>query len=386
MRRQRFPMCEIASNPTISLDEIKTRRFTIMPAPPKPLEDKLRELLAIIDEEFPEIGDILHEAKQAGTSEEDTMELLIQLMQDNPEMATELTRVATELMAPLRAEGELLKPKTATGPGLLFDSGVGMPRMNPLYEAALIERLQFDEDIPEARTGPLTPGVKPAVPVDTDARDPAALGHMLQTASDQVDAKALEHRQALLDHVSKVATELEETGTNLVVLQERGTDLAVMARGSAATDPAVYRRGQVPAPLAVAEPTGKELANLTPEKRQELTWKFLSTTQGRRSACKTIWEGIAQRLRSVGLLVADYEPPPAVPQTDGVRAYADWTYSLSGPKSTQSSFAIVDTAIAVMAVKLIPQVTDLQPELRLEVLCINTVDIREVGWAARLLV
>jgi hypothetical protein len=347
------------------------------------LEDKIQELLSVIQEEFPEIAEVLDQAKARDLDETQAMEAMLHAISENPEMAERLNQMAMATLSPLREESELLKPESAEGPGIVFDSGVGMPRLNPLYEGALIERLQFDDDVPEARTGPLDPGVKPAVPVRTEARNPVALGHMLETASDQVAEEVAENREALAAHVERIAQAAEEGTTDLAILEQAG-NLAVIARGSAETDPESYRRGQVPAPLDVGTPTGGQLAALSDQQRQQYTWKFLSTTQGRRSATRIIWDGIAPRLRSLGLEIADYRPPPAVPETDGVKAYAEWTYQLSGPNSTQSGFAFIDTAIAVLTARLIPQV-DRKDELRLEVFSINTVDVRSVGWAARLM-
>ncbi|MFA6235210.1 MAG: hypothetical protein WC824_13630, partial [Bacteroidota bacterium] len=73
----------------------------------------------------------------------------------------------------------------------------GIPRLNPLYEAQLVERAQFDGDIPELRTGPLPEDVLPAVSVETEAHSPVAIGEMLRIAALDVQEDVLSHQRKL---------------------------------------------------------------------------------------------------------------------------------------------------------------------------------------------
>jgi len=341
------------------------------------VEKALRGLIWTIQDEFPELRDILQRAKEQGLDEQEAMAELIAAVTADPAMAQRFEEAARKALFPLRAEDvPESEPRGVQAPAHLFDSGVGLPRINPLFEAALIERRQFDGDMPEFRSGPLLPGVKPSVPVDSKARSPVALGSMLATASDQVAVEVEDARKALALKVE----ELSNDGTAMVPVKAR-TDLAAFAQGSAETDPVSYRRGALPAPVKVPDPSGAALAVLGTPERQQLTWDFFSTSQGRRSVLSTIWEGVVGRLLDAGVEVAGFSPPTTGPGVK-VEAYAEWTCGITGKGNTSSEFAFVDTAIAALAKKLMEQaITGL---VKLEVYAINTVDVRSVGWAARL--
>lgn len=148
--------------------------------------------------------------------------------------------------------------------------GDGIPRLNPTYEAYLSERLQFDGDIPELRTGPLPEGAKPAIPVQTHVTNPAAIGMLLQQASE----------------------------TMLGLLSSEETCLTV------------YRPGEVPAPMAVPYDP-QSLLHMDKDTRQKFTWAFLSTTQGRRTAVPLIEQRVNEKLgftqRKSDLPLFEYE-------------------------------------------------------------------------------
>jgi hypothetical protein len=271
--------------------------------------------------------------------------------------------------------------------------GRGLPRLNPTYEATLAERIQYDGDFPHLRFGPMRPGSTPAVPVDTDARDPAAIGVMLATASTTVAAEA----ERLEAEMAQRITTAAETGDwssvapflpaeVLHLLPAPGTlvrveDLpAEVLHREMIPDPVGYERGRVPALHTVAEPTGGTLATLSDADRREAAWRFLSTTQGRRSATQTIASLIETHLRGGGFDVAASHARPDV--TASVTAYAEWGVNLSGPEGTQSGFAFIDTAARALATNLGRGLT--QGAYVLEVITVDTVDVRRVGWAARL--
>jgi len=350
-------------------------------------EGKLAEAMAKIAEhietEHPELAAIMEQAKSCEVSVDEAFSRMAKVLHENPDMGAAIDAVARKHTASLKKEGELLAPETLDGPGYLFDSGVGLPRMNPLYEAALIERLQYDGDIPEARTGPLPPGVRPAIPVETRARNPVAIGHLLESASEQVTEEA---RVARLEHVEKVKTlteKMEADGTALVPVEEGGTDIALMLRGDADSDPECYRRGEVPAPIKTERISGAELA-LAQDAPDvgAYAFKAIATTQGRRSAERTIWEGIVGRLEHSGLEVHEW----GIKATGEELVKAAWVVDIAGPNATQARFAPVDVAIGALASKILrdDRVQDLAKPVYLEVEALNTVDLGSVGWTARL--
>jgi len=332
-----------------------------------------------VADEFPVLREILDQAKAGDITEEDALRALSEVILSDPALGGQFQQVAMQAMAPLRPE-DAAKPLDHGG--LVQHGKRGLPRLNPLVEAALAERVQFDGDIPELRTGALPPGQKPAVPVDTDARNPVALGQMLGQASDEVlvrieaaepARKQLVGDEALLDLV-------EQGGTAVAVRRDR--DLIFDGK-SAALDVPEYRRGQLPAPRRVTQPSGSALLALTPEERKQSAWAFLSTTQGRRSAVRGLTDLIDVKLQGEGFEVT---VRPFDPRALGAPlAYHEWSVTIDGPGATQAAFSLIDTAAAAIAKGLTRKMDDRRGKVTLEVTAVNTVDIRLVGWAGRLL-
>lgn len=324
----------------------------------------------------PGFKDILDQAERGELTEPEAMAKMLHLVAANPELEAAIVQMSQSALAPIR------QVDLASLGSDAFYSGVGLPKLNPLVEAALIERVQFDGDMPEIRTGPLPQGVQPAVPVASKARDPVALGHMLATAAQRIGQEVQEHESVRLEGI-EASLEGITDATALALAQDQV--LAKIA-GSAETDYPMYRRGELPAAVAVSPPSGSALANLTPQERKEAAWKFLSTTQGRRTAVGIIREMVANNLRGMGLEVVERDFDPARAQAD-LLAYHEWSVGLSGPGGTQASFSLVDSAAKAlykgMARGLESRVIPTQPVF-LEVVAINATDIRTVGWAARL--
>jgi len=368
--------------PSISLEEIKNRRFEVVPMELDPqVKQAFRALLDTIGEDFPRLQDILETAQAGLLSEEDALEQMALLVQGNPDLAAKLTEQAQTALAPLRGQEGLVVPDH--DPQVIYDNQVGLPRLNPLYEAALIERLQYDGDLPQARTGPLAPGIKPAVPVDTDARSLVAIGHMLEDASNKVAEEVKEARQKHLDEVQALpeAKTVPKKGT---LVPKKGTDLAVAARGDASADPPSYRRGELPALYKVVTPSGSALALLEPEERRQRAWKAFSTTQGRRTAAPTIWKLVAEALRKAGMDVPDDHGGKEEEELE-ILATAEWTMHLGEQGTTQENFSLLDVAARALVLDLLSQLESPGVDLLgLEVNPINTVSERSVGWSARL--
>jgi hypothetical protein len=333
--------------------------------------------------EFPELRQVLDQAKNGSLSEADAMRCLNEIVVSNPDIARRLQEMARNTLVP-----EEHRAKPLDHGGLVFHKDRGLPRLNPLVEAALIERAQFDGDIPELRTGAMLPGVVPAVSVDTRVRNPVALGLMLQDASEQVAAQIQAAEPERLRLLAQATEGVDDETLALVAqagqaLTKTEAQEQILDGKTAALDVPSYRRGQVPAPLTVTQPSGSALLAMTPQERKQGAWKFLSTTQGRRTALAGLAELVATKLQGEGFEVqARHFVPGAV---EPVLAAHEWTVGIDGPGATQPAFSLIDIAAICIAKGLTKQVGDRRGRVILEVTAINTVDIRSVGWAGRLL-
>lgn len=323
----------------------------------------------------PEITDILDKAKSGELDETAAMSSLMEAVAANPDVAEKFQGIMKGALTPTR-ESPPMPPTMFAARG-----GLGVPTLNPLLQGALVERAQFDGDMPELRTGGLLPGIKPAVPIKTTARDSVALGAMLAKASEKVGkvltAKVEERRKAL-DATLKT---MKKHGSALARLDNDG---GALVEGDKSDDPIGYRRGEVPKPITVRTPSGRSLASLTEAQKHEMAWRFLATTQGRRSAVDIIRNTIAAILQRDGILVEerDFDPyqPPQTPL-----AFAEWSVTLAGPGATQPAFALIDVASKTLAHRLRTGLGATKPErCWLEVEAVNRIADREVGWMARM--
>ena len=67
-----------------------------------------------------------------------------------------------------------------------------------------------------------------------------------------------------------------------------------------------------------------------------------------------------------------------------VKVYAQWTVNLTGPGGTQPNFSFIDVAAKALLRDLVSQLQeDPVPDPVLEIATIDMVDVRKVGWAAR---
>lgn len=345
-------------------------------------EAAVADLTARVGAGVPEVQAIIDEGRRTGMTSHEVMQKLVELLTSDPTIGDRITAIAAvtgvpdALVVPARAaflqgDGVVVPPP----PG-----GTGLPRLDPLYEAYLQERVQFDGDAPELRTGGLPVGATPAVPVDTTARNPVAVGWMLEQAQEEVARESKQIEQGRVDEVQALLTQ-EDTA-----LVPSGPALLAKLDRDTLADPVGYERGQVPALREVETPTGWGLLSLTPEQQHQLAWKTISTTQGRRSVTRAIRDLVAGGLRNDGhdVEVHDGEPLRATPAD--VVAYVEWSVDLSGPGSTQPSFSFVDTAARAIVRKIGVSLGDeVVTGVVLDVVPVNTVDVRKVGWAARLL-
>ena len=118
-----------------------------------------------------------------------------QLVRDNPELGAVLEQVEGKsfeeqitALVPVLAHisKNLDLASLMTENDLFYTNDQGTERLNPKYESYLAERLQFDGDAPELRTGALPKGQKPAVPIETSSRNPVLLGKELEEASEKI--------------------------------------------------------------------------------------------------------------------------------------------------------------------------------------------------------
>lgn len=349
--------------------------------------ERLRRYLVKLSEMSPTLRGVLDDVQRGDIDEETAMRQMMQVLQEDPQLLRDLES-QTELIMSVPGERALWQP-SGDKPEMLFRGKTGLPSLNPLYEAALIERAQFDGDIPELRTGPLPEGVKASVQIETKCRTPAALGRMLEEASAQVTELVQNHQKQRTEAIASGET-LEIVGRHGDLVRRAGRDisqtpdLAAEVWGSPATDLEVYKRGEVPKPVKVQTPSGTALLSMTPAERRKNAFHFMSTTQGRRTAIATIRELIAQDLRSYGLAVNEREFNPK--STEEPIAAHEWKLVLSGPGATQDSFSVIDVAARALSTSIKRKMTGLQVrDVHLEVISVDSVDVRTVGWAARVL-
>lgn len=310
---------------------------------PPEVEQNLAELTELLKTEQPEMYEIL---TQASTANEAVLGMF-KLITAKPELLEQLDRLTMLSFNPL-------VPTT---------SGVGY-RLDPLYEASLQERLAFDGDAPELRFGAIPENTTPAVPVDTEATNPVAVGWMLGDASEKVLAEV---RQIEASHAE-----------GLVVSQT--TDLAPYDRNSL-PDPVGYERGKEPAFVSVESP-GWGLLSLPEAQKKELAWKALSTTQGRKSFVRAIADQIGGALRKQGWIV--FIGGSEHPSGEEI-AYAQWVTGISGPESTQPLFSFADVAWRALCSSLLEQLQNLPEESVIGVVVspVNTISDRRVGFEAK---
>ncbi len=325
------------------------------------------------------------------TNVDDLVQTLIgRVMADTDETVAIKARMKAGEITEEKAVQELLEVLAKDPEILAFIEGSRvqpenrLPRVDPLVEAALIERAQFDGDMPELRTGPWRPNLNtaPAVPVALTSRDPVVGGLMLQRASENMQKKLMDHDLKRLREIEtiyqKALPTLTETGA---IVKQEEPDVFALVHGSAGTDLPEYKRGEVPAMVKV-EITGSDLAALSPAQRQEAAWKLLSTTQGRRSAQPVIEQLVKQDLEKRGFEVQCRE---AAEVESGWLADHKWTLKMSGPSATQASFNFIDMAARCIATGLRTKwPKDAAPKAILELTTVSRLEDRVICWSARL--
>ena len=249
----------------------------------------------------------------------------------------------------------------------------GMDMLNPLMEAAIMERASLDGDVPEARLGPIPDGGRPAVPVKTDSMDPVFVGLQLTRASDEV---AVEIKQLTAQHsdlCERLLADAEKLGGG-VSDEHRKTALEVATRNLPAVPTGVkgYEAGQIPS-LRKVEVNPTETLSLTLEERREYTHTALATTQGRRSLAPVVEKGVIDFLRRVGINAQAGEPVAEDCVTHR------WYSEVHGADDLADDFNPITTAIAALAETVRPFV-ETHAEVHVRATPLHGIADRRFGW------
>jgi hypothetical protein len=299
----------------------------------------VQQMMASVLEVAPEMASVLDDIRSKAKTEEEAVLLLAQWCEENVEV---MERMASKFLAPIPAN---------------YDESV----RSPLPHLLAPERAQFDGDVPEFRKGPLPSGVLPAVPVRTDSINPVQIGMQLEQAAvkvrQEIDRLGQEWRMALESAVE-------------------GTDM-VLAADSPMPEPEGYKAGSSAEMVAVSGEVPNALL-LTPQERQRYAWQTISSSQGRRSSLAQIAVMVQESLKKNGIdcEIRDFSPSRRV----GIKAHASWSYEMTGKADLQPDFSFLEVAAGTIAMKL----AETNVGGWLEVVPIDTVDIRKVGWACRI--
>ena len=350
---------------------------------------------------YPQIKEVLENAQKGDVSEQEALSMMMKMTAENPEIASVVASLfmeETEKTSEIEGEEETIyvaspapspisvvekaQPITLEALSQIWEdrSAEGkVSRFNPLYESALIERLQFDGDAPELRTGPLVEGT-PAVPVETTARSGVALGMQLKTASSEIE----EEIQKLTDTHRREIQDQYNDPNMAAITKTHNTYTGLTSKEL--PQPKGYEAGKLPEKREVGNPTGSELSSLTAKERREMMWGFISTTQGRRSVIEIMKEIITERLSINGIEVVTQEK-----LSEGqVLASGHWTFTISGMSDIQDRFSFIETASYALAFQLKKNLEyklgdeEIPEGMILDVSAVNAYSLREVGWGARL--
>lgn len=339
------------------------------------LKERVAALTEWLGGRSPEAGKIIEALQQGEIDEDQAWMELIQIV-GSAGLIPDLKRAASKLF-----EGAVQYELTASKenkPGALWQPKEGVTALNPLHEAAIAERAQFDGDVPEARRGGLKEGATPAIPVNTDTMNPMALGAELDAASTEIQEEIeaeKESRLRYLEDVSRDAATGDETA--LVALTENLPDVV--------TGVDRYKAGETPQPLTVKKQEGTSLLALSTEDRKRHAFKAYSTTQGRRSALSPLEKAVKKALAVKGVELEDvrqgsFDDPETL-------VSAAWTMKLGHEGSTQPNFSYLGTAAQSLANHLAEAVDKhgLPDNPVLQLATVDAIAERVVGWKARII-
>lgn len=345
-------------------------------------------------QDFKGVQEIFDLAENGKISENEMVASLLALVSEDPELGKKLVELisseelTTELEVNFQALGFLAQGED---PRFLMKKREHLHIMNPLLQAAWAERIQFDGDLPEFRTGPMNPDATPAVSVLTSSPNFVVVGEQLRKAQEvlteqlkihnkELDAAKFWAYQNILEEYN-VTEEEYETQTLPVPLKTEITekiDQALQKLDSAEYDLETYRRGMVPAPLEVPTPTGVQLLSMSPEQKKEAVWKVVSTTQGRRSIKPLLCQHLKESLQQ-----QNYEFCSTPPE-EGYSYEFSWTFLLDGKKEMNPNYPYFTIAHKFLLRRLTQQLQEKPPQkpIHLEVQTFDDYGNRKVGWVA----
>jgi len=238
----------------------------------------------------------------------------------------------------------------------------GQWELNPLLLARIAERIQFDGDVPELRSGNLPEGGKPAVSVVADTTDPVLLGLMLSCASLDAQEELNEARRAW----EATQEALVETTGQLARME---TMPVFSARG--------YEPGHVPVPRRI-DVLPLDAARLSKTERQTAAFSAIATTQGRNSALLPIIRLIREGLAAAGVELHEgaVTSPPL--------AQAMWTMEITQAQAINPRFSHIGVAGQALLRDLLLRSLSTKEKLVLVVKPIHAIHERKVGWRASL--
>jgi len=353
----------------------------------------LGRLSASVKDLDPRIRRLLEQLEH-GVSQEQVLADLIKLVAEDSALARRIEEAARTEFQPLRKESvediaesvtalRKLKDRQDALRDLNFEEedlvfhpeGTGLPQLHPVVMGYIIERLQFDDDIPELRTGSLPVGAPPAVPVETTVRDPAVLGAQLERASQEVREELDDAQREKMKELEGLEPELLETA---LVPQGKEKFLAV-SEGRVGVPG--YQAGHK-ADLRRVVLDDQALVHMTEDLRRKYAHKALTSTQGRRSAVPVIGALIQKELVQKGYEVT-LDGPETLLETP--IAQASWVLTIDAAvEETQGRFSFIDNAAKALSTHLERALAENGVlQILLHIQPINDIAKRRVGWEAK---
>ena len=350
-----------------------------MKKPPELLEVLRKQAQA----NFPELVEITESAERGDISQEEAIAAIAEVVLGNPDKTEQLQKESAEPFQEMQESVSLEAFKGAPTSDLILytDPDSGQARLNPLYEAALAERLQFDGDIPELRFGPLPEGAKAAVPVLTEATNPVAVGKMLENASERVSELVHGQQQEVREGVARQLTGKIDSEEAIQALTVKDQEALAKAEFDPGNDLEEYRRRELPMFQEEETPPAKELTAIERMARQEYAFRTIATTPGRRSVAENLWKLIAKQLVDYGIEVLEQWEPN---REERIHC-RDWDMEINGAASFNSQFSYIDMS----AQRIFRDFRDTfennrdfvgVKKVRLRVETLDTFSDRRVGW------
>lgn len=357
----------------------------------------IERFASVVEDLDPRVRDLMQQLRN-GRAPEDVMVELTRLAMENPDLTARIQEKANAEFVPLRADADVdikesiqalkkLPDRQEALRNLNFDEedlvfqpeGNSLPQLHPIVMAHIMERLQFDDDIPELRTGDLPLGERPAVPIENPSRNPVALGAQLHEAATEVREELDQAQLAKADALTALEPALSAGGEDSTALVMKAkSEFVAVSEGRVGVDG--YRAGHKAALRRVEAPSPQALAAMQEDLRQKYAYKALTSTQGRRSAVPVIGALVQSELAQRGYTVTLERAGSFLGET--VAASHEWTCRIDAASGdTQSRFAFIDVAAKAIASGLDRQLAQQGiKQVLLHVEPINEIDKRQVGW------